>query len=73
MMHETDQAAIAVLQSQLERLRAEVGELSKSTKALVDAWNTATGMVKFVKLLSTVVAAIGAIYLFVKHGFTRPV
>lgn len=65
-----DAVTIAVLQAEVVQLRDEVKELSDSTRALVEAWNAAGGIVKFVKWLSTLVAAIGTVYLFVKHGFT---
>jgi hypothetical protein len=66
-----DAVAIAALEEQVRELRDDVEDLARSTKALVDAWNTATGMVKFVKLLATLVAAVGAIYVFFAHGFSK--
>lgn len=58
--------------SELKELREEVQALTESTKALVEAWNTATNVVKFVKVLSSLVAALAAIYFFVTHGFAAP-
>jgi hypothetical protein len=63
------QERLAVLETTVEQLRDEVSQLNASTKALVDAWNTATGVVKFVKLMSTMIAAMGAVWLFIRHGF----
>lgn len=57
--------------SELKELREEVQALTASTKALVEAWNTATNVVKFVKVLSSVMAAVAAIYFFVTHGFAK--
>lgn len=68
MVDTAGREAIAVLARDVELLREEVEELSKSTQALVDAWNTATGLVKFIRLLSTVAAAMGALYMFLRHG-----
>jgi hypothetical protein len=59
---------LAVLETEVEAMRSEVKELRAEIRALVDAWNAATGLVKFIKLLSTVLAALGAIYMFVAHG-----
>ena len=58
-----------VTMAEFRRLEEKFDEMNSSTKALVEAWNTATGVVKFVKLLSTLIAAVGAIWLFTKHGF----
>jgi hypothetical protein len=54
-------------------LEKEVAELREDIKSLLEAWQAATGLVKFVKLLSTLVAALGVIYFFITHGFTKPV
>jgi hypothetical protein len=35
-------------------LRDEVAELNRSTKALVDAWNAANSLVRFIKVLATI-------------------
>jgi hypothetical protein len=69
---EDNHERLALLESTVERLRDEVVELNKSTKALVEAWNTATGLLKFVKMLSTFIAAAGVIYFFFTHGFKWP-
>lgn len=60
----------ATLQAELEELREDVKDLTKSTKALVEAWNTATNVVKFVKVLATIMAALSAVYFYITHGFT---
>jgi hypothetical protein len=44
---------LAVLETEVEAMRSEVKELRAEIRALVDAWNAATGLVKFIKLLST--------------------
>lgn len=60
-----------VTQAEFARLEQKVDELTESTKALVEAWRTANGVVKFVKWVSTFVAAVGVIWLFITHGFTK--
>ena len=42
-------------------VQAELKAVRKELKDLLDAWNTATGVVRFVKWLSTLVAAIAVI------------
>ena len=41
-------------------------ELTESVKGLVEAWNTGTGMVTFIKWLSTFVAAISLVWHAIK-------
>ncbi len=52
---------IALIRADLEAVRAELKAVRKELKDLLDAWNTATGVVRFVKWLSTLVAAIAVI------------
>ena len=42
-------------------MQEELKAVRKELKDLLDAWNTATGVVRFVKWLSTLVAAIAVI------------
>jgi hypothetical protein len=57
-----------ITKAEFDRLEEKVDALTGQTRALVDAWTTATGVVKFVKALSTFIAAVGALWLFMKHG-----
>lgn len=41
-------------------------ELTESVSGLVEAWNTGTGMVTFIKWLSTAIAAISLVWHAVK-------
>lgn len=66
-----DILSLALLQVKVEKLSEEVVELTASTKALVEAWNAAGGVVKFVKWLSTLVAAIGSLWLVIRFGFGK--
>lgn len=61
----------AVTKAEFDRLEGKLDDLSKSTEALVEAWKTAGGLVKFVKFLSTFVAALGSLWLVVRYGFGR--
>ncbi|OOG61433.1 hypothetical protein B0E46_15765 [Rhodanobacter sp. B04] len=51
---------------EMRLLRAEVRELSQQVHDLVEAWNTARGMVKFIKLLGSIATAGGAIWLMIQ-------
>lgn len=53
---------IALLQKELVDLKDEVHSLSKEVSGLVDAWKTASGVVAFIKWLSSAVVAIGVIW-----------
>lgn len=59
----------------LARVEAKVDALSAQVAELVTAWNTARGVVKFVKYLSatvtTVSAAIGAVWALFHLGGTK--
>ena len=48
------------LEAKVERLSDDVKELRAEIHDLVDAFNTARGVVKFVKVLSTTIAAVSA-------------
>lgn len=63
--------AIALLQQDVRELKAAVEQQAAETKALVEAWKAATGVVKFMKLLATVIAAVSAIWLFLVHGIPK--
>lgn len=53
---------IALLQKELVDLKDEVHSLSKEVSGLVDAWKTASGVVAFIKWLSSAVVAVGVIW-----------
>jgi len=56
----------AINHGDIRALQNEVAQLRGDVRELIDAWNTARGVVKFVKYLSatvtTVSAAIGAVW-----------
>lgn len=54
------------LKAELADVRAELIALRADVKDLLDAWNTATGMVRFVKWLSTFATALAVLYATVK-------
>lgn len=60
-----------VTKAEFDVLVAEFREMRTDTRALVEAWQTAGGVVKFVKWLSTFVAAVGSLWLVVRLGFGR--
>ena len=56
------------LRGEVQSLRREVGNLSKAIKDLLEAWNTARGLVKFVKLVGTLAGCIAAIWALMRIG-----
>lgn len=50
------------LSREVHHLRREVSELSQNVRDLVDAWNTARGVVRFVKTLGSIATAGAALW-----------
>lgn len=61
----------SITKAEFDRLEEKVTGLVTDTRALVDAWNAAGGLVKFVKLIATLMTALGGIWLILTHGFNR--
>jgi len=57
---------IALIRADLEGVQEELKAVRKELKELLEAWNTATGMVRFVKWLSTLMAALAVVYATIK-------
>ena len=60
---------IALIRADIEAVQDELKAVRRELKDLLDAWNTATGMVRFVKWLSTLMAAMAVIYLLLAIYF----
>ena len=56
---ETDHAE---MKRELAEVRADIQALRTDVQDLVSAWKTATGVVRFVKWISTLMAALAVIY-----------
>ena len=56
----------ATFKAELAAVRSELNALRTDVKDLVAAWKTASGLVKFVKWLSSIVAAVTLIYAAIK-------
>ncbi|MGA0588711.1 hypothetical protein ACO2Q2_16530 [Dyella sp. KRB-257] len=54
--------------NELEQLRKEVSALRDDIHGLLEAWRTASGVVKAVKWLGKVAAAVTTIYALFKLG-----
>ena len=52
--------------AELAAIRHEVAELKSAVKDLVDAWNTARGVVRFVKWMGSIATALSAIGVAMK-------
>ena len=53
---------IALIRADLEAMQEDLKAVRKELKDLLEAWNTATGMVRFVKWLSTFATALAVLY-----------
>lgn len=63
-----DILTLATMKAEMDQLREEVRAQTTATKELVDAWKAAGKVVQFVKWVSQLIAALTAIWLFLKHG-----
>lgn len=59
------------LEAKVERLSEDVKALRSEVHDLVEAWNTARGVVKFVKWLGSVAIAVTSIWALVKLGSAK--
>lgn len=53
--------------------KEDFGELQRSIEGLVTAWETAGGLVRFVKWLSAFVAAVAALWLAIRAILDTPI
>lgn len=65
--------SIARLEQEVVSLRGDVLELSHQVHDLVQAWNTARGMVKFVRVVGGIATALAATWALVKFGISTAV
>lgn len=69
-LDERDAVNRALAQRDFNDLKLEVQELRASVDGLVNAWNTATSVVIFVKWLAALIGATAAIWILVKGKFS---
>jgi len=62
-MTEPAEMSTEALSREVHHLRREVTELSANVRDLVEAWNTARGLVRFVKVLGQLATAGAAIWV----------
>lgn len=55
---------IALLRQDMDEMKADMKELKGQVKELLEAWNTASGLVRFVKWLAGLAAAIGILWAY---------
>jgi hypothetical protein len=71
-MSTTDSAAEnSDLQREVHALRVEVRDLNEQVRGLVDAWQTAQGVVKFMKMLGSLATAAAAIWALAALAMER--
>lgn len=61
----------AELKRELHALSAEVRELNTQVSGLIEAWQTAQGVVKFMKLLGSLATAAAAVWVLVRLALER--
>lgn len=54
------------LRTEVSQLRAEVSELTTSVRELVVAWNTARGVVRFVRWMGALATAVTALWALIR-------
>lgn len=57
--------------NEFEQLREEVAAMREDIRGLLDAWRTASGVVKAVKWVGKLAAALTTIYALIKLGSTK--
>jgi hypothetical protein len=57
----TDHTELALLRQDMEEMKKDMKDLKGEVKELLEAWNTATGILKIMKWLAMFGAAIAAI------------
>ena len=57
---------LALLRKDMDELKLAFAELKSQVSDLLEAWTTATGLVRFIKWTAGLSVAIGLIYAFVK-------
>ena len=61
----------AALLREVHALRIEVRDTTEQVRGLVEAWRTAQGVVKFMKMLGSMAAACGAVWALVLLAMRR--
>ena len=61
--------SIAELQADVRQLRVDIEESTAATKELVEAWKAAQSLVTFVKWGSTLVTAVGILWVAIRYFF----
>ena len=57
---------LALLRAEMAEMKIYLSRLEERIDGLLEAWRTATGLVKFMKWIAGAMAAIALIWLFIK-------
>ena len=70
-MSKSEETEIELLKAEVKSLHEDVKNLDRSVKALLDALTTAEGMVKMVKVLSTIAFTCSLVWFLGKDMFEQ--
>lgn len=71
-MDQPDSSATrAGLEQEVHALRVEVRDLNEQVRGLVEAWNTAQGVVKFMKMMGSMATAAAAVWVLIRLAVER--
>jgi hypothetical protein len=67
--HPTTEVELALLRADMDQMKSDVKELRKEIKGLLDAWNTATNVLSFVKWMAGIGTAAAFLWAAFKAKF----
>ena len=69
MVEHNPETELALLRQDMDSMKDDLKAARAEVKELLDAWRTATGMLVFIKWLSTLGVAAAAIWAIIKGKF----
>jgi hypothetical protein len=69
MVEHNPETELALLRQDMDSMKDDLAAARAEVKELLDAWRTATGMLVFIKWLSTLGVAVAAFWALLKGKF----
>jgi hypothetical protein len=69
MVEHNPETELALLRQDMDSMKDDLKAARAEVKELLDAWRTATGMLVFIKWLSTLGVAVAAFWALIKGKF----